>query len=290
MSAYCGRFAPSPSGPLHFGSVVAALGSWIEARAARGRWLLRIEDIDPPREKPGAAAAILQTLDTLGLAWDGPVLYQRTRLDAYREALARLAAAGLTFHCRCSRRDLGEGIYPGRCRILDLPPGPRRAVRLRVPDLRVALIDGLQGPYAQRLAAEIGDFVIWRADGLPAYHLAVVVDDAWQGVTHVVRGSDLLRSTPRQILLQRLLDLPAPRYLHLPLALDLDGLKLSKQTRAAPVDGRAPGRTIADALRFLGHAPPGELTGAGPGELLTWALAHWRPARIPRSSRIAGTP
>ncbi|MBI4695982.1 MAG: tRNA glutamyl-Q(34) synthetase GluQRS [Gammaproteobacteria bacterium] len=288
MSGYCGRFAPSPSGPLHFGSVVAALGSWLAARAAAGRWLVRMEDIDPPREKPGAAAAILRTLEALGLAWDGPILYQSTRIEAYRAALARLRTDGHTFHCRCSRKNIGESPYPGTCRTLGLTAGPRTAVRVRVPDETIVLEDALQGRYAQALASAVGDFVIWRADDQPAYHLAVVVDDAWQDVTDIVRGSDLLSSTPRQILLQRLLGLPHPNYLHLPLALDHDGAKLSKQTLAAPVDGIPPAATLVAALGFLGQEPPRELARATVSEVLARALAHWTPARVPRASRIVG--
>lgn len=284
---YHGRFAPSPSGPLHFGSVVTALASYLAARAARGRWSVRIENIDRQRERAGAADVILRGLERLGLTWDGPVLYQHERLEAYRSALAPLAARGLVYACNCSRRDVGGGPYPGTCRQRGLAWSAGRSVRLRVPTEDMEFIDELQGPCHQSLATECGDFVLWRADGDPAYHLAVVVDDAWQGITDIVRGADLLDSTPRQILLQRLLDLPTPRYAHLPLALDAEGRKLSKQTADTRVDDTAPAAVIFAALEFLGQAPPAELRRTRPEEILAWAHAHWQPARIPRASRRA---
>ncbi|HYF58856.1 MAG TPA: tRNA glutamyl-Q(34) synthetase GluQRS [Burkholderiaceae bacterium] len=272
MSArpYVGRFAPSPTGPLHAGSIVAALASWLDARAHRGRWLLRIEDLDPPRERPGASASFLATLPALGLRWDGEPLFQSTRGEAYARALEALVAAGRAYPCGCTRREIadsqrragaplarhGELPYPGTCRH-GLPPGRApRAWRLRVPEGVARFVDRAGGPQAQDVAAEVGDFVLRRADGLWAYQLAVVVDDAEQGVTDVVRGADLLGSTARQIVLMRALGRPEPRWLHVPVVLASDGEKLSKQNGAAPVDATRPLEALAAALAHLGIEPP----------------------------------
>ena len=289
---YVGRFAPSPTGPLHFGSLVAALGSWLDARAAGGRWLLRMEDLDRPREQPGAAEAILRTLEACGLAWDGEVMVQSRRTEAYAQALARLQDAGLAYPCGCTRREIadsatglapdGAQVYPGTCRHGLAPGRSARAWRVRTTHAPVAFIDRLQGAQSQDLEREVGDFVLLRADGLYAYQLAVVVDDAAQGVTDVVRGADLLDSTARQILLQGLLGLTVPRYLHLPVAVNAAGEKLSKQTRATPA---GPGE-LATALAFLHHPPPPELRRAAPAELLAWALGAWDPSRLPVSRAL----
>ena len=287
---YCGRFAPSPTGPLHFGSLVAALVSCLQARRHAGRWLVRVEDLDPPREAAGATGAILAALERHGFAWDDAVLYQSRRHGAYLEALARLAAAGDTYPCACSRREIAtlarEGIagpvYPGTCR--ERPPAPGRpaAVRLRTQGTPpVVFVDGHFGSRLLDLARDHGDFVLQRADGLFAYHLAVVVDDAEQGVTEVVRGADLLDLTAPQIHLQRRLGLPTPAYLHHPLALAPDGAKLSKQTGARALDDATPAANLVDALSFLGQAPPPGLRTAPLAELWSWALAHWDPARMP---------
>lgn len=244
---YRGRFAPSPTGPLHAGSLLAALASWLDARAHDGTWLVRIEDIDPPREVAGATADILATLDAFGLASDETVLRQSTRSDAYAHALQRLRDAGAAYGCACSRSEAVEaarvaglppGVYAGTCRDGTHGRVPR-SIRLRVPDApddAVAFTDRARGRYAQCLAHDVGDFVLQRADGLWAYQLAVVVDDAAQGITDVVRGADLLDNTPRQIWLQRCLGLPTPRYLHLPIVTNARGEKLSKQTGAPPLD------------------------------------------------------
>lgn len=282
-----GRFAPSPSGPLHFGSVVTAVGSWLAARTAGGRWSVRIEDIDRQRERPGAADAILRGLERLALGWDGEVVYQSTRLEAYRAAMARLRAADAVYACACSRREIGGGLYPGTCRERGLAPAPGRALRLRVPDTDVTVVDELQGRYCQALARDCGDYVLWRADGDPAYHLAVVVDDAWQGITEVVRGADLLDSTPRQVHLQQLLGLPTPRHAHLPIVLDAAGRKLSKQTGDTAVDHSRPSTVLSLALDFLGHPPPADLRPAPPADLLAWACAHWQLTAVPLRSRRA---
>ena len=288
---YCGRFAPSPSGPLHFGSLVAAVAGFVDARARRGRWLLRVEDLDPPRVVPGAADAILATLDAYGLHWDGAVVYQSARLEHYRAALERLRQTGLVYPCGCSRRDIAATrtgpVYPGTCRngvSSHRPP----ALRLRTDDREIAFLDRLQGRFGQRLESEVGDFVLRRADGVYAYQLAVVVDDAWQQVSDVVRGSDLLDSTPRQIYLQRLLGLPQPRYCHLPLALNRQGDKLSKQTGAPALDDRRPALALVAALDFLDQHPPPHLAAAGANQVLDWAVANWQPARIPALDRVSG--
>lgn len=281
---YIGRYAPSPTGPLHFGSLVAAVGSWLDARAQGGRWLLRMEDLDPPREMPGAADRILRTLEAFGLEWDGPVLYQSRRLDAYAAAEVQLTDMAAAFPCACTRSETADSsvhgpegpIYPGTCRHGLTPGREARALRLKAPDEAISFEDGLQGTVTQNLARDIGDFIIRRADGCHAYQLAVVVDDAHQGVTHVVRGADLLLSTPRQLLLQRLLGLPRPHHLHLPIALNQAGEKLSKQTQARPVEGTDPGQTLWQTLAFLRQEPPEALKDASIEELRAWALAHWR--------------
>ena len=285
-SYYKGRFAPSPTGPLHFGSMVTALGSYLDARAHAGEWLLRIEDLDPPREQPGAADAILSALDAYGLHWDGPVLYQHTRLDAYEAAMGRLLAAGLAYPCACSRQEIADSgmhglegaVYPGTCRNGPRNGRPARTLRLRIPPEEIlAVQDEIQGINRQHLAKEIGDFVIRRADGYCSYQLAVVVDDAFQGVTHVVRGADLLLSTARQVYLSRLLDGPKYIYMHLPVAVNTAGEKLSKQAHAAPVYADSAPELLFRALEFLGQSPPGELCAALPAELLGWAVGHWQP-------------
>ncbi|MCD9031445.1 tRNA glutamyl-Q(34) synthetase GluQRS [Luteimonas sp. Y-2-2-4F] len=284
-----GRFAPSPTGPLHAGSLVAALGSWLMARRAGGEWRVRIEDLDPPREAPGAAQAQLAALHRLGLVPDGPVLRQSARGALYAAALARLLDAGHAFVCHCSRADLA--VHGGLHRAC--VPGARRpdpAVRLRVPPgCAIAFDDGVHGRVRQDVHAEVGDFVLRRADGLWAYQLAVVVDDAGQGITDVVRGADLLDSTPRQILLQRLLGLPTPAYVHLPLRLDEAGRKLSKSLGAAPVEDD-PVAALDAAWRFLGQAPLAPRP-PGPSAWLVAALAAFAPARIPRGApgRLAAT-
>lgn len=299
FQSYRGRFAPSPTGPLHFGSLATAVGSHADARASQGEWLVRIDDLDPPRETPGAADTVLRAIEAFGMEWDGPVLYQSTRMEAYREALDRLAAANLTYPCGCSRREIadsairpgtqspGEVVYPGTCRD-GLPPGRApRSIRMRVGEAAIGFDDAVQGRTHHHLGRDVGDFVLRRADGHFAYQLAVVIDDADQGVTDVVRGADLLDSTPRQIFLQRCLDAPTLRYCHLPVATEASGEKLSKQSLAAPVDPNRPAETLARAFAFLGHAPPDEIARAGTRALWDWAIAHWDRTRIPRARAIA---
>jgi glutamyl-Q tRNA(Asp) synthetase len=289
MSLPAGRFAPSPTGPLHFGSLVAALGSCLEARARGGRWLVRMEDVDAPRCRPEHAAGILRTLEAFGFAWDGDVMVQSARAARYAETLERLKALGAVYPCGCTRAELaaapagvdGAPVYPGTCRA-GLPPGKTaRAWRLRMEGT-VGFDDAVQGRQVQDLAREVGDCVLLRADGLFAYQLAVVVDDAEQGIDHVVRGADLIHSTARQIHLQRLLGYPTPAYAHLPVAVDATGAKLSKQTRAAPVDARDPAPALFAAARFLGQNPPEELRRAAGADFWAWATANWKLDKVPR--------
>lgn len=281
---YCGRFAPSPTGQLHFGSLVAAVGSWLCARHAGAPWLLRMEDIDPPREVAGAAQAIVAALPRFGLVADAPALFQSRRHDAYAAAFERLRAADQVFPCCCSRSDLAAtgGIHrDGRC--VSAPTTDRApAWRLRVPNIDIRFDDALQGPQRQNLRQHAGDFVIRRAEGFPAYQLACVVDDAFQGVGEVVRGNDLLDATPRQIWLQQRLDLPTPRYRHLPLVLDADGHKLSKSEQAHPLDPADPLPALRRALTFLQQPIPTGATTAA--DLLAQALSRFDPANLPHCS------
>ncbi|WNL44811.1 tRNA glutamyl-Q(34) synthetase GluQRS [Dyella sp. BiH032] len=281
---YRGRFAPSPTGRLHFGSLVAAVASWLCARHAGGRWLVRMEDIDPPREVPGSARDILAALPAFGLVADEPLLFQSRRVDAYEAAFRRLRDEGHVFPCWCSRADLAAagGMHrDGHCVAAPAPSRPP-AWRLRVPDKDIVFDDGLQGSQRQNLRESAGDFVVKRVEGFPAYQLACVVDDAWQDVTDVVRGNDLLDSTPRQIWLQRCLDLPTPRYLHLPLAVDAAGRKLSKSEGAHPVDPHDPVPALRRALRFLDVSD--DFAADHPEALLARALERFDPHRLPQCS------
>lgn len=289
MTRYRGRFAPSPTGPLHFGSLVAATGSYLDARHQQGEWLLRIEDLDPPREIAGASDSIIRTLEQLGMTWDGPVSFQSQRSQYYDAALDRLWQQGDLYDCGCSRQEIADSaihtetgpVYPGTCR-RGLPPGRRpRSVRVRTEATAIRVADRLQAPLQQQLASEIGDFVVRRADRLISYQLAVVVDDAAQQVNHVVRGADLLDSTPRQIFLQGLLGLPTPSYLHLPVAVNAAQDKLSKQTHAQAVidDGRH--TAVIDVLRFLGQELPESPHDASRDELWQWAIDHWDATAVP---------
>ncbi|MDP1717686.1 MAG: tRNA glutamyl-Q(34) synthetase GluQRS [Burkholderiales bacterium] len=294
MKPYRGRFAPSPTGPLHFGSLVAAVGSYLEAKTRGGDWLVRIEDLDPPREVPGAADDILRTLVACGMTWDGAVVYQSTRGDAYHAALHELRQLNRIYPCACSRREIADSaisgiegyVYPGTCRT-GLPTGKvARALRVDTRGAAIEFDDAVQGRMAQNLETEIGDFVLYRVDRVFAYQLAVVVDDAEQGITHVVRGADLIDSTARQIYLQRLLGLPAPRYAHLPVAVNADGEKLSKQTLASPIDADRPLPHLVQALVFLGQQPPSDTASSSTRALWQWALENWRLERVPKLLRI----
>jgi len=285
-SVYRGRFAPSPSGALHFGSLAAALASCVDARAHAGEWLLRMDDLDQGRCVAGMDSRILATLEAFGFEWDGQVAYQTAHLDAYREALGRLQQSGHVYYCRCSRSQIAQAaqrsgvegpIYPGTCSELSLPDKPGYAARIRSNEHEIVFVDRLFGHQGQVLARDVGDFVIRRADGFFAYQLAVVVDDELAGITQVVRGADLLLSTPRQIFLSRLLDYPTPDYLHIPLVFGSDGRKLSKADSAHPVDPSDPMPALLAAWRFLGqalpHADPLSLT-----EFWQWAPSAWQPA------------
>lgn len=286
---YRGRFAPSPTGPLHFGSLVAAVGSYLAAKSRHGKWLVRIEDLDQLREVSGASKEILNTLEALGMEWDGEVVYQSRRSKAYQTALALLEKQGLIYPCGCSRKEIADSsivgidgpIYPGTCRGNfpgEKSPGARR---VRTDKRLIELNDALRGSIRQRLESDIGDFVLRRADGVFAYQLAVVVDDAEQGITHVVRGEDLLNSTPRQIYLQQLLGYSTPAYTHLPLVLNAQGEKLSKQTHAAPVVNSDPVSQLIMAMRFLGQRPPAELTEGDIASFWKWGTENWKPEMIP---------
>ena len=285
-----GRFAPSPTGPLHFGSLVAAVASYADARAAGGAWLLRIEDVDVPRSASGAESEILDALVRHGFAWDAPPVRQSTRTAIYESVLALLAERGLMYACACTRRELetapampdGERVYPGTCRDgipSALAQRAQRSLRVKVPAGRIAFVDRLQGVQAQDLAREVGDFVLKRADGWIAYQLAVVVDDAAQGITSVVRGADLLASTPRQIFLQRALAYATPSYLHVPVAIDRHGRKLSKQTDA-PALGGDPVPALLAAWRFLEQPPPLAQPRTA-AHFWEHAVRAWTPARLP---------
>ena len=295
MTNYRGRFAPSPSGPLHFGSLVAAMGSYLDARHAGGIWLVRMEDLDTPRVKPAAADKILATLEAFGFEWDEKILRQNNphRSDAYRQALAKLAARDAIYRCACTRKEINESgvpgvegsVYPGTCRIK--PPAGRAAktIRVRTDDTGIGFRDLICGEIQQQVLSECGDFIVRRADGLVAYQLAVVVDDAFQGINRVVRGADLLFSTPRQIVLQKLLGLPTPEYAHLPLVKDANGRKLSKQSLAQPVNNAHPLPALLAAWRLLGQVKPEHDLG-NPNEFWAWAVPKWKLSQVPKDSSM----
>ena len=288
---YRGRFAPSPTGPLHFGSLVAAVGSYLDARANGGEWLVRIEDVDWPRTVPGAAEGILRTLEGFGFEWDGEVVVQSHRIDLYHSAIVRLQASADVYPCVCSRSEIaaatdrisvdGGLVYPGRCRGGLAEGKAARAWRLRVPDQEFSFVDRIQGESRQNLEREVGDFILLRADGQYAYQLAVVIDDALQGVNAVVRGVDLLDSTVRQMWLQQCLGLQTPSYAHLPVVVNAAGEKLSKQTLAAAVDPTGGRTTLASAMRFLGHEVPNELRDVPIAEFWRWAVSVWSIKCVP---------
>ena len=284
-SQYAGRFAPSPTGPLHFGSLLAAVASYLQARASSGQWLLRIEDVDPPREQQGASDAIVAALEAYGFQWDGPVIWQSGSRDAHNQAVAALVDKGLAYPCGCSRRDLADAprtalgvIYPGTCR--DGSDAPETSVRVRTHDTAIGFNDQLQGRQLQRLESESGDFVILRRDGLIAYHLAVVVSDHLEGITEIVRGIDLMDSTPRQIWLQRLLDFKTPGYMHIPVATNSEGQKLSKLTGARAIPLRGKRQVLVNALSALQQGPPDDLDAATLTDIWSWAIDHWRPEML----------
>jgi glutamyl-Q tRNA(Asp) synthetase len=281
--AYIGRFAPSPTGELHFGSFVTAVASYLQARQRGGQWLIRVEDIDPPREVAGSSGRILHDLKILGMESDQPVLFQSSRLVEYSKAAQLLLSNGKAFYCSCSRKDLPtSGIYPGTCRHKSIGPGENKSIRLKTSKRPITFTDKIQGDLGENLEEERGDFVIWRADGLPAYQLAVVIDDAMQGITEVVRGSDLIDSTCKQILLQEQLNVPTPAYVHLPVA-TLNGKKLSKRFGSDPISSESGERVTERVLKFLGHTPPKDLHL---DRLWEWAVDNWDICRIPGTMEI----
>ena len=289
LTVYRGRFAPSPTGPLHMGSLVAAVGSYLDAKSNHGEWLVRIDDLDPPRIVPGASKKILSTLESLGMEWDSEVVYQSQRSDIYQEALASLNKLGLIYPCVCTRKEIADAammgmngpVYPGTCRNNRSVREKPSAWRIKTKGDPIVFQDLLSGSICQRLNREVGDFVLQRADGVYAYQLAVVVDDAEQNITHVVRGVDLQDSTPRQIYLQQLLGYPMLMYMHLPLVTNHAGEKLSKQTQAAPVDLSNALAQLVTAIRFLGQEPPESLNNSDIPSFWQWAIQNWRPAKIP---------
>lgn len=289
-ASYRGRFAPSPTGLLHFGSLVTALGSYLDAKAHGGIWLVRMEDIDPPREQAGAASTILKTLEAHGLIADEPVLFQSTRHKAYREALADLGQKGLLYRCQCNRATLSAmgGVYDGRCREVDVAVTSRHALRIKLyrehgdPNNLECFEDLIQGPQQQCLASQAGDQILWRKDGLFAYQLAVVVDDMYQGITHILRGMDLLTVSARQRALFRAFNATPPLFGHLPLAKNTVGQKLSKQNLAPPLDDQQATNNLWQALHFLGQNPPADLLAGHVEEILAWGTTHWQRAAIPR--------
>lgn len=281
-----GRFAPSPTGPLHLGSLLAAAASYLDARSAGDAWRLRFDDLDVPRNDPAAVESITTTLQAHGLIWDGPVLHQSENLAAYEEALRKLAAMGLLFYCTCSRRELaGETVYPGTCRNFR-EPRPDSAIRVVVGAVPIEFADRIQGPQRCRLDQTVGDFVVRRRDGLVAYQLATAVDDGGHDITSVVRGADLLDNTPRQIYLMQLLGLIPPRYAHIPVLLNPDGSKLSKQTMAPPVDPARASENLLRSFRLLGMRPPPDAPGWGVEQILSWGVSHWHQEIVPRRPSI----
>tara|TARA_B110000914_G_scaffold186160_1_gene170085 strand:+ start:235 stop:1149 length:915 start_codon:yes stop_codon:yes gene_type:complete len=287
-SGYIGRFAPSPTGPLHFGSLLAALASFLDARANQGKWLMRIEDLDPPREPAGSAELILQQLQDFGMNWDDEVLYQSTRLGVYEEVMGQLQDKGLAYPCDCTRPQIREMglVYNGSCRERSTPPEKPYALRLKTEALKIGFDDVIQGHFSQQLELDAGDFVIRRKDELYAYQLAVVVDDEFQNITHVVRGWDLLDSTPRQIYLQRVLNYQEMSYIHIPIIVDEKGQKLSKQAFAPSIETDRASEAIYKALVFLGQVPPAEIAIERPESQLQWAIANWDSQAVAKVSSL----
>lgn len=288
-----GRFAPSPTGHLHLGSLYTALASYLHARARAGKWFIRIDDLDTPRNVKGSADSILFTLDTFQLHWDDKVVYQSRQLDVYKQILDELTKKGLTYPCVCSRKTLStlttNDVYPGLCRDEQRLPANSSALRIKTDERSISFEDGLQGLIEHDLARQHGDFILKRKDHIFAYQFAVVIDDYRQHINEVVRGFDLLDSTPKQIYLQRLLGIPVPCYMHLPIIVDQQGYKLSKQTKAAMVDLKAPERVIFQLLNLLKQNPPPELRYAPLNEQLDWAVVHWNPESLKNISAICFT-
>jgi glutamyl-Q tRNA(Asp) synthetase len=286
---YIGRFAPSPTGPLHFGSLVAAVASFLDARSNQGKWLLRMEDLDKPREVVGAATQILKTLESYGFEWDDDIIYQSQRIDAYEHALSLLKEKQMIYPCTCTRREIADSaekaglegsIYPKTCLTKPIKQNHPIAWRMKTDAIDIVFEDSVQGEVKQNLSIDIGDFILKRADGLFAYQLAVVVDDAAQGINKVVRGADLLLSTPRQIYLQNTLNYTTPAYMHIPVVTNEFGQKLSKQTLAHPISDHNPVKSLWHALHFLNQDPLSSLQHGSLTEAWSWAVKHWQPSKI----------
>jgi len=286
--SYIGRFAPSPSGPLHFGSLIAALGSYFQAKSQQGQWLVRIEDLDPPREMPGASSLILETLEAYQLHWDGEVVYQSQRHELYQEQINRWLQSGQAYYCQCTRKQIkaSGGFYTGTCRDLALKNHQQCSIRLRMTHPIYQFEDQRHGILSIPTALADEDFIIKRRDGLFAYNLAVVLDDIEQGITEVVRGADLIEPTGRQISLYQMLDAEPVSYLHLPLALDESGHKLSKQNHAKAIDNSNPKPALLDAMSFLGFDIDKEIQSASVEEIIEWGVKNWRVVQLPKATEI----
>ena len=293
-TSYIGRYAPTPSGPLHFGSLVAAVGSYLQARKNKGVWLLRIEDIDPPREVAGATASIISMLETFGFEWDGDISYQSQRQHYYEDALQSLKHKQHIYACTCSRKFLlktakhgGYGvIYPGTCRSNATESDKQHSLRLKTASEKTCFTDLLQGNYCQNIETDIGDFIVKRSDGLVSYQLAIVVDDMQQGITEIVRGADLLDSTPRQIFLQQQLGYTSPSYMHLPTACNSQGQKLSKQHHAKPITNSHPVADLCKAMAFLGFTVTKEINDSSLSDFWKWAMDTWDASLLPKKEKI----
>ena len=292
---YIGRFAPSPTGPLHFGSLVAAVASYCEAKTNQGKWLLRIEDLDKPREAKGAANTILRQLEAYGFEWDDNVLYQSQRISYYADALEILSNRRLIYPCTCTRKEIADSsnnigiegvIYPGTCISQAIKMNVPQAWRIKTGLQTISFNDAIQGKVSQNIRQDIGDFILKRADGLFAYQLAVVVDDAAQGITHIVRGADLLDSTPRQIYLQQILNYPHPSYAHVPVVCNEAGEKLSKQTLASPLDTSKTEINLIQALNFLGQVVPQDLANEDKNTIWLWAHDNWQLSKISKTKSL----
>jgi len=283
---YRGRFAPTPSGTLHFGSIVAALGSYLDAKSNNGKWLVRIDDIDRTRNKLNTNKIILKQLEQLGLIWDEPVVYQSQNIELYEAALKKLKELNYTFPCICSRQKVKNQIYSGLCRNKNNILNQKHSIRIKAENTQISIIDRLQGCYTQAINSEVGDFIIKRSDGYFAYHLATVVDDNEQKITDIVRGFDLLDSTPRQVFLQNKLKYNEPKYLHLPIAIDSTGRKISKTNKESPSILPSPAMVLVNALSFLGHCPPDEIKNANIKAILEWSIENWNADLLPNKSKI----
>jgi len=283
---YRGRFAPTPSGPLHFGSIVTALGSYLDAKSNKGKWFVRIDDIDQSRKKFNADKIILNQLKQLGLIWDEPVVYQTQQINLYEIALKNLKNLKCVFPCDCPRNKIKNLVYPGTCRNKIAILNSNHSIRIRIDNSKISVADRLQGFYTQSIESEIGDFIIKRADGHFAYHLATVIDDNEQKITDIVRGFDLLDSTPRQVFLQKKLKYDEPNYLHLPIAIDSTGRKISKADKETTSVISSPTIVLVNVLRFLGHCPPDGIENTNTETILKWGIENWNVDLLPKKSKI----